>query len=327
MQWIQEGPLLQKPIEDPIARLDVPVTYPIYSSLRPQGDIPPVSQPPPLSNPSHDMEQTAAIDPSPDPINDTESSAVPPETIELRRSKRKRKAPDFLRPKFHGKVYAASTWNHLPRKQRVPAVWEYLTKQRTSQPEVKIKRLNKMKTESGQPTQYQSLFRQYRQYLKELRHQRFKSTKLPKSDSNGSAHSLTTNQQLDPFQRPMPPSTLPPIYPTGPLNLNSDGTTITYKKSHQGIYADHWAQADSEEMERLFRSGTLRPIHHGDIPADKKATYVNPVCSEKLKDDGSLKLRTRATIGGDRIDYPYSTTAITAELESIKIPLDIINLG
>ena len=107
-------------------------------------------------------------------------------------------------------------------------------------------------------------------------------------------------------------------YPSGPLNLNQDGTTITYKKSHKGPYAAQWAQADADEMERLFKSGTLRPIMHCDIPSDKDATYLNPVCSEKVKDDGALQLRTRATIGGDRIDYPYTTTAVTAELESIK---------
>jgi hypothetical protein len=121
------------------------------------------------------------------------------------------------------------------------------------------------------------------------------------------------------YQLPMPRPTLAPIYPTGPLNLNSDGTTISYKKSHQGPHAEQWAQADAEEMERLFTSGTLRPIMFHNIPHNKTPTYVNPVCSEKLKDDGAVKLRTRATIGGDRIDYPYSTTAVTAELESIKI--------
>ena len=89
-----------------------------------------------------------------------------------------------------------------------------------------------------------------------------------------------------------------------------------------GLNAAHWAQADAEEMERLFKSGTLRPILYSAIPQDKSATYVNPVCSEKVKDDGSLKLRTRATIGGDKISYPYSTTAITAELEAIKILLN-----
>jgi hypothetical protein len=124
------------------------------------------------------------------------------------------------------------------------------------------------------------------------------------------------------YETPMPKPTLPPIYPNRPLNLNEDGTTITYKKSHSGPNAAHWEQADADEMERLFRSGTLRPIFHQDIPPDKEATYMNPVCSEKLTDNGALKLRTRATIGGDRIDYPYTTTAVTAELEAIKILLN-----
>jgi hypothetical protein len=191
-----------------------------------------------------------------------------------------------------------------------------------SQPEVKLQRLKRIKDAAGNSNQYQALYQKYKQYLQDLRHQRLKNTKLQNNAPQGSAHSMTMNQQPDFFQRPMPPSTLSPIFPTGPLNLNSDGTTITYKKSHQGVNRNHWKQADSEEMERLFRSGTLRPIHFSEIPADKHATYVNPVCSEKIKDDGSLKLRTRATIGGDRIDYPYSTTAITAELESIKILLN-----
>jgi hypothetical protein len=120
----------------------------------------------------------------------------------------------------------------------------------------------------------------------------------------------------------MPKPCLPPVYPSGPLNLNPDGSAITYKKSQVGPNATNWEQADAEEMERLFTSGTLRPIMPDDIPENKKATYVNPVCSEKSKDDGALKFRTRATIGGDRIDYPYSTTAITAELEAIKIWLN-----
>ncbi len=59
-----------------------------------------------------------------------------------------------------------------------------------------------------------------------------------------------------------------------------------------------------------------------DIPEAKKPTYVNPVCVEKIKDDGTLKFRTKATFGGDRIDYPHSTTAITAELQAIKILLN-----
>ncbi len=120
------------------------------------------------------------------------------------------------------------------------------------------------------------------------------------------------------FDKAMPKPALPPVFPHRPLNLNEDGTTINYRKSHSDPHAEYWAQADSEEIERLFTSGTLRPLHKHDIPPDKTITYVNPVCSEKLRDSGEIKFRTRATIGGDLIDYPYSTTAVTANLESIK---------
>jgi hypothetical protein len=72
-------------------------------------------------------------------------------------------------------------------------------------------------------------------------------------------------------------------------------------------------------MERLFTSGTIRSLHFPDIPADT-VTYVNPVCSEKLNDDAeTLKLRTRITIGGDRIDYPYDKSAVTANMEGLKL--------
>jgi hypothetical protein len=75
-------------------------------------------------------------------------------------------------------------------------------------------------------------------------------------------------------------------------------------------------------MARLFNTGTIRPIHYSDIPRNTTVTYVNPICVEKLNDDGSLKLRTRITIGGDRINYPFETRAVTAEMEALKILLN-----
>ena len=120
--------------------------------------------------------------------------------------------------------------------------------------------------------------------------------------------------------RPMPKSTLQPLRREGPLNLNEDGTDISYRKSHAGPNAHHWIQADAEEMERLFTSGTIRPLHFPDIPADTVVTYVNPVCTEKLNDDAeTLKLRTCITIGGDRINYPYDKSAVTANMEALKL--------
>ena len=109
--------------------------------------------------------------------------------------------------------------------------------------------------------------------------------------------------------QPMPASDLPPVFPTGPLNLNPDGSEINYRKSHAGPNAKHWAQADGEEIARLVTTGTIKPCLFRDIPSDKIVTYVNPICVEKTNDDGSIKFRTRLTIGGDRIAYPYDTSA------------------
>ena len=135
---------------------------------------------------------------------------------------------------------------------------------------------------------------------------------------------VSVNKQIDSYDekwylRPMPKSTLPPAFPTGPLNLNTDGTKINYKKSHTGPWKIHWDQADAEEIVRLLTSETIRPLHFFEIPTNKVVTYVNPVCVEKLNDDGSLKFRTRLTIGGDRIIYPYDKSAVTADLESFKL--------
>jgi hypothetical protein len=117
---------------------------------------------------------------------------------------------------------------------------------------------------------------------------------------------------------------VPPVFPSGPLNLNPDGSTITYKKSHVGPNATNWEQADLKKWSAYSRPGRYNPscLTTSRNKIKSQHIYVNPVCAEKVKDDGTLKFRTRATIGGDRIDYPYSTTAITAELEAIKILLN-----
>ena len=106
------------------------------------------------------------------------------------------------------------------------------------------------------------------------------------------------------------------------MNLNADGTPLNHRKAHRGPNSDHWIRADAEEFQRLFQTGTIRPIQFADIPAGHVTTYVNPVCSEKLNDDGSVKTRTRMTIGGDRIHYPFNKSAETADLDAVKILLN-----
>ena len=319
--WIHEGPLLLQPANEPSRTPAVPVTFPSWSPMIHMDSEP--DAPLPLMPNSHTSTPIASSENLPSP-GGTPSNVIghdpqQPIPTTLRRSQRKRKAPDFLTPKFKGKAYCAQDAVHYTKKERVPVTWVYLGKERVSQPEIKVRRLLSMKDKSSDAVVYSVMFRKYRQSQRDLRNQRVGWSDLFNPGSSTHLAAMNVNKRNNVFQHDMPKPKLPPVYPNGPLNLNPDGTTITYRKSHQGPNAAQWAQADAEELERLFKSGTLRPILHQDIPNDKRATYVNPVCSEKLRDDGSLKLRTRATIGGDKIDYPYSTTALTAELESIKI--------
>ncbi len=152
----------------------------------------------------------------------------------------------------------------------------------------------------------------------------FAKEDMPPSSGGAFAAAPSTPNDETPqhLRLAMPKCNLLPVFPSGPLNLNPDGTEIKYRKSHAGPHAAYWDRADGEEIERLFTTGTIRPILFKDIPADRIVTYVNPICVEKKNDDGSLKFRTRLTIGGDRIQYPYDTTAVTAELESLKILLN-----
>jgi hypothetical protein len=142
--------------------------------------------------------------------------------------------------------------------------------------------------------------------------------------NKGCIHATQSEFDENWYLRPMPKSTMPPVFRKGPLNLNEDGTKINYKKSHAGQWKIYWhnKQADAEEIVRLLISGTIRSLHFRDIPLHQVVTYVNPVCVEKLNDDNSLKFRTRLIIGGDRIIYLYDKSAVTADLESFKIILN-----
>jgi hypothetical protein len=60
------------------------------------------------------------------------------------------------------------------------------------------------------------------------------------------------------FARPMPVTEWSLVFPSGPLNLNPDGTNINFKKSHAGPNTKYWERADGEEIERLLTTGTIR---------------------------------------------------------------------
>jgi hypothetical protein len=155
-------------------------------------------------------------------------------------------------------------------------IYEYLGKERVSPTDLKVRRLREI-TASTLPTTYSKMFQRYRQHQRDKRNKRVGWWDLVNLEVDGlQAMAVAHNDAF--FERSMPPSDLPPIYPEGPLNLNADGTPITYKKSHEGPYAKYWEQADAEEMERLFKSGTMDIcVVAGFIPA-----YGFPALSASL---------------------------------------------
>ena len=94
------------------------------------------------------------------------------------------------------------------------------------------------------------------------------------------------------------------------LNLNQDGTPLTYRTAKSGPNRDQWQTAEDTEVSRLIDSQTMFPRHPQDQPSDRRkdTTYYNPQTKEKLKDNEKV-YRIRGIIGGDRINY----TGITSQ--------------
>lgn len=105
------------------------------------------------------------------------------------------------------------------------------------------------------------------------------------------------------------------------LDLNADGTKLTSTSALKGPDKLIWEKAHGEEIVRLIESGTGRFIHRSEMPEGRKAAYYNPQLKIKVKPDG-VQYRVRGTIGGDQVNYPGTTTAYTAHLESIRVMLN-----
>ena len=114
--WIDEGPTLTPPMPSQAPMCVAPVTYPTFSPLHLHHEPTPIL---PATNGIKPVISPVPA-PSPDPNIFINDDAINPASA-LRRSQRKRKAPDFLRPKFKGKAYVILS-THLPRKQRVSTV-------------------------------------------------------------------------------------------------------------------------------------------------------------------------------------------------------------
>ena len=105
------------------------------------------------------------------------------------------------------------------------------------------------------------------------------------------------------------------------LDLNADGTRLTSTSALKGPDKLIWEKAHGEEIIHLIESGTGRFIYRSEMPAGRKAAYYNPQLKIKVKPDG-IQHRVRGTIGGDQVNYPGTTTAYTAHLESIRVMLN-----
>ena len=106
------------------------------------------------------------------------------------------------------------------------------------------------------------------------------------------------------------------------LNLNADGTPLSYRGTFKLPNASAWRLLDGDEIARLITSGTITAIHRSAIPLERKKdiTYYNPKPKEKYNPDTDVITgRIRGTIGGDRVNYPGVTTTSTADILTVKI--------
>ena len=110
------------------------------------------------------------------------------------------------------------------------------------------------------------------------------------------------------------------------LNLNEDGSPLTYASALASDHAAEWQLANDEEMRKLVTATqTMKPIHKSHIPADRRrdVAYYNPQVKEKIK-DGKYVRRVRGTIGGDRTNFTGAVSARTASLEVVRTLLNSV---
>ena len=99
------------------------------------------------------------------------------------------------------------------------------------------------------------------------------------------------------------------------LNLNSDGSPMTFKSARNSVDGDLWQQYDDIEWSKLFDYGTIEAIDRSAQPVERRkdTTYVSTQIKEKFAPDGSITGRVRNALGGDRINYPGPTSSNVAD--------------
>ena len=107
------------------------------------------------------------------------------------------------------------------------------------------------------------------------------------------------------------------------LNLNADGSPLTFNSALNGADSHIWLASNAAELARWYDLKVWYPVHPHEKPAAIKATYYGPKVKEKQKTNRQtgetyIEHRVRGTLGGDRLAPFGLTSSTTAESEVFK---------
>ena len=107
------------------------------------------------------------------------------------------------------------------------------------------------------------------------------------------------------------------------LNLNADGSPLTFNSALNGADSHIWLASNAAELARWYDLKVWHPVHPHEKPAAIKATYYGPKVKEKQKTNRQtgetyIEHRVRGTLGGDRLAPFGLTSSTTAESEVFK---------
>ena len=116
------------------------------------------------------------------------------------------------------------------------------------------------------------------------------------------------------------------------------GEMLNYRQLIQRPeFKKEWSHSSANEFGRLFQgiggriakpTNTCFFIKKGEVPAErfKDVTYCKFVCN--VREQKKEKNRTRATLGGNRVNYPGDVGTPTADMLLFKILLNsVVSLG
>jgi hypothetical protein len=107
------------------------------------------------------------------------------------------------------------------------------------------------------------------------------------------------------------------------------GLDAEYKELLKSSKGPLWENACADEFGRLAQGNlptlptgtdTIHFIHRTEMPKGRKATYLKIVLADKPHK--AIQERVRATVGGNRVDYPGETSTKTSDLITVKLLLN-----